>query len=116
MKWLLAALVLALVAYGAWVIYPQKKISAPPRIYTFDKTGVLIYNEPGFIANTWFLRYEEPGKPAQNVQLVFDSESLCNVSVNDQPCRMSEDWNASHVRIQGYEGSVVRVGQLQKLN
>lgn len=40
----------------------------------FNKTGNLIKN-----ADNWDFLYEEPGKPALKVSLVFDSQSRCDI-------------------------------------
>jgi hypothetical protein len=43
----------------------------------FGRSGVLVYNNPGLMPNTWFLLYEEPGKPAITLELEFTGESMC---------------------------------------
>ncbi len=48
----------------------------------FSETGNLMINNPGFKENIWYLSYEVPGSPANNVKLSFSDDSVCKNESN----------------------------------
>lgn len=46
-------------------------------IIDFEKTGVIVINNPGLVPNNWYLIYEEPGRAGLNAMLEFDDNSKC---------------------------------------
>jgi hypothetical protein len=66
----------------------------------FEKAGVIVINNPGFIADNWYLLYEEAGSPGLSVVLKFDENSLC---LNSEKCSPEEFEAGTSVLIKGVQ-------------
>lgn len=84
----------------------------------FSKSGVTVKNLPGLKSDQWYLLYEEPGKPALNAELQFDTESLCGNEERKTMCMLLSisDYgmkNGEKVEIRGIEhDDVLKVREL----
>lgn len=84
----------------------------------FSKSGVTVKNLPGLKSDQWYLLYEEPGKPALNAELQFDTESLCGSEERKTMCMLLSisDYgmkNGGKVEIRGIEhDDVLKVREL----
>ena len=84
----------------------------------FSKSGVTVKNLPGLKSDQWYLLYEEPGKPALNAELQFDTESLCGNEERKTMCMLLSisDYgmkNGGKVEIHGIEhDDVLKVREL----
>lgn len=84
----------------------------------FSKSGVTVKNFPGLKSDQWYLLYEEPGEPALNAELQFDTESLCGSEERKTMCMLLSisDYgmkNGEKVEIRGIEhDDVLKVREL----
>jgi hypothetical protein len=72
----------------------------------FLEQGILMYNNPGLKADTWFLNYEKPGQPALKAELVLNDQSQC-VNVTGGMASCKELWYSvgSKVEVEGIENN-----------
>lgn len=71
----------------------------------FVKTGNLVATAvDGKTDEGWSLLYEEPGKPALKVNLIFSDESLCDQGSGNQPCLILSSFAiGERVKVEGME-------------
>lgn len=67
----------------------------------FEQRGVLVINNPGLKPDTWYLVYEQPGAPAINAQLKFNSESVCFINDNPGSCNPDNLKNGDDATVEG---------------
>ncbi len=73
--------------YRAWEENCEEFSIAPTPVADFVKTGNLVATAAGGSTDEgWSLLYEEPGKPALKVNLIFSNESMCDQGSGQQPC------------------------------
>ncbi len=111
------AAIVTLIVIGLVVERFWTREESPPPInieeINFDRTGHLVWNNPGLKPNTWFLVYELAGQPALNIELAFDGNS--SIFVNDKAVeyREYEFTNGQVVHVEGVErNQVVTVREL----
>ncbi len=111
MKSALIALTFVAIAGALWLVVGSSMQVAPAY---FAASGNLVKDTPGLVPNTWYLSYEEPGKPAQTMPLVFDAQSRCGVDGGTtKTCDMSFDVG-TRVTVSGeLLTGAVRVRELQ---
>jgi hypothetical protein len=93
---------------------PAQPADVPVAGADFDKTGVIVRNNPGLPPNTWYVIYQEAGKPGLNKALAFDGKSRCiSTQREETACDPATLSSGQHVALQGaLSGSVLRVLQL----
>lgn len=85
----------------------------PTSTISFEKTGVLIRNNPGMKQGVWFLNYEEPGAPGLSVELAFNNNSNCTVGGVTVTCGEVDVPNGTRATLKGSVAqTVVTVGSL----
>jgi hypothetical protein len=68
-------LILAVLGVYKFATRTKPPVAAPD--VNFTEFGNLIFGNPGFKADTWYLIYEKPGSAAESAELKFDSDSVC---------------------------------------
>ena len=48
----------------------------------FTRDGNIVINNPGLESDIWYLIYETPGNPANNIKLTFNVKSICRNDSN----------------------------------
>jgi len=83
----------------------------------FTKTGNLVSQGVQFGNENWALVYEEPGKPALTVSLIFRQDSFCDLGLGTEPCLGAKFKQGQRVKIEGdlQQGSVT-VAKLSVIN
>lgn len=82
----------------------------------FSRIGVMVINNPGFKPGVPYLIYEEPGKPALNVELRFDDLSLfVSGSVSFMVNTQDTSWHGQGVVLEGIEKQGVVLARKIKL-
>jgi len=71
----LLAIILLIVIFVKVDIFEEENIN-------FIKTGNVVMNNPGMEEGIWYLIYEEPGSPAQIIELFFEEEK--NINIGDR--------------------------------
>lgn len=88
------------------VIEPEENVQEE---INFSETGNIVESE-----ETWDLVYEEPGKPALRVTLIFDDDSKCLDESEDQSCSSPYWENGNRAEIAGIKtGDQVLVRSLR---
>lgn len=81
---------------------------------TFDRTGNLSRNAPGFPSDSWYLIYEQPGQPGLSVKITWSNASRCIIAGDERACTDSLVEVGDRVRVQGsLLGGVVTVLRLE---
>lgn len=112
--WIIGALTVLVVAFLVFARprtnhEPVAEKPSPAAPATIALTGNIIKNNPGFKPDTWFLVYEQPGKPALTQELLFASSTVCETD-----CNLLEQ--GARVRAEGtMNGSVLLITHLQTL-
>lgn len=92
---------------------PMNEPTGGSQMIGFEKSGVLLKNNPGQKPNTTYLTYEEPGSPAKSVELIFTEHTLCSENNSEIVCANLEFDNGVPAHVAGApEGDTVQVVSL----
>lgn len=86
-------------------------------LVSFDGTGNIVRGNPGMEPGTWYLVYDEPGRPGVSVALQFASSSTCVVAGTTTPCTTYVFEQGQRVRVVGIrEGASIDVLRVEDVN
>ncbi len=84
----------------------------------FTKTGSILNwdSQTETYTENWILLYEEPGKPALSVKLVFNENSFCTISQEEKICDKADFNNGDRAEVRGHrKDKIVIVTSLIRL-
>lgn len=95
---------IALVGLATYAVSPARQVQVTSfKDFTgnLDEQGNLAINAPGLKKDTWYLLYEQPGKPGLSAELVFNQDSICFQGSNTSPCPPALSSATTRVRATG---------------
>jgi len=89
--------------------WEEKCELTPSPTPNFVKTGNLVATAiNGKTDEGWSLLYEEPGKPALKVSLIFSNESMCDQGSGNQPCLILSSLSiGERIKVEGIQAEGV---------